>query len=317
MSSSRRVRRADYTLPESAAVSLPLPPACDNAPDFVRATTSKKAVAGLVFGLLSFLLGVLASVPAFVYAARGLTEINRDPAHVKGRGLALAGIFAAGLGLFLQPVLLLFVVEVVRDWVIRKTDAANLQRIGEAMYAYDDGRGRFPDGHLPPAVLRSPNGQPLLSWRVALLPYLGERGLYEQFHLDEPWDSPHNFALVGRMPKVYGHPADLDAAAQGLTYYRVVIGGDCPFRAPDGPIIAHFINGISKTFLVVEATDPVPWTKPDELRYDPGGPVPKLGGLLRGGCNVLYADRTVRFLRDDVSESKVREGCGEILGTEW
>ena len=45
-----------------------------------------------------------------------------------------------------------------------------------------------------------PDGQPNLSWRVALLPYLDHPDLYEAFHHDEPWDSPHNKALIARMP---------------------------------------------------------------------------------------------------------------------
>ena len=37
---------------------------------------------------------------------------------------------------------------------------------------------------------------PGLSWRVKLLPYLGETKLYQEFHRDEPWDSRHNQTLL-------------------------------------------------------------------------------------------------------------------------
>jgi hypothetical protein len=293
---------------------LPLPATYGRSHDFVRPTTSRKAVAGLVLGLLSFLFGVFASVPAFIWAARGLAEIDRDRAHLKGRGLALAGIFAAGLGLFLQPMLLLLGVQVARDRVMRATDAANLRRIGEAMYAYNKDHN-----HLPPAASKDANSQPLLSWRVALLPYLGEKELYEQFRRDEPWDSPHNFALIGRMPQVYAHPADPAGSAQGLTYYRVFVGGDAPFSEENGPRFpGRFFNGTSNTFLVVAAAEAVPWTKPDELPYDSNQPVPKLGGLLRGGYNALYADSTVRFVCEDLNQRKLRESIGEVFwGAEW
>jgi hypothetical protein len=288
-------------------MSLPLPPACEGPRDFLRPTTSNKAVAGLVFGLLSFALGILASVPAFVFAARGLGEINRDPAHVKGRGLALVGIFAAGLGLFLQPLLLLLAVQTVRDRVARQTDAYNLRHIGAAMRSYHD-----KVGHFPPAASRDGNGQPLLSWRVALLPRLGYEELYDEFRQDEPWDGPHNAALVRRMPKVYAHPADPDGAAEGWTYYRVFVGTGTPFNVPDGPTIADFRNGPSM-FLVVGAADPVPWTKPDELVYEADRPLPRLGGLLRGGYNVLSADGGVSFLSDDEDEKALRRG----IDTNW
>ena len=32
-------------------------------------------------------------------------------------------------------------------------------------------------------------------WRVLILPYLEKKSLYEQFHFDEQWNSPHNIAL--------------------------------------------------------------------------------------------------------------------------
>jgi hypothetical protein len=38
-----------------------------------------------------------------------------------------------------------------------------------------------------------------LSWRVKLLPYLEQDHLYRQFKLNEPWDSPHNQALLKEM----------------------------------------------------------------------------------------------------------------------
>jgi hypothetical protein len=294
-------------------MSLPLPPACEGPRDFLRPTTSGRAVLGLVFGLLSLAFGVLASVPAFVFAARGLGEINRDPAHVRGRGLALLGIFAAGLGLFLQPLLLIFAVQTLRDLIARRTDAAQLRRIGQAMYAYNDDHG-----HLPPAALKDVNNQPLLSWRVALLPYLGEQELYEQFHLDEPWDSRHNAALVHRMPKVYGYPADPDGAAEGLTYYRVFVGNFTPFGVEGGPGIPRdFENGTSHMILVAAAAEPVPWTKPEELACDANGPIPKLGGLLRGGYNVLMADGETHFVRADIHEAVLRGAIENGFRDPW
>jgi hypothetical protein len=282
-------------------MALSLPPTCEAPPNLVRPAASRKAVAGLVFGLLSFLLGIVASLPAFFFAARGLTEVERDPRRVRGRRLALAGIFTAGLGMFFQPLALLLAVQLVRDRVARQTDAANLEHIGAAMYQYHDRAGR-----LPPAASRAPNGRALLSWRVALLPHLGHGELYAKFHHDEPWDSPHNYALVRRMPKVFAHPSDPGAAAKGLTYYRVLVGEGTPFNDRKGPRIpTDFPNGAGM-FLVVAAPHPVPWTEPNELLYEPIRPPPKLGGLLRGGSNVLYANGSAGFLADDADEKILR-----------
>ncbi len=59
-------------------------------------------------------------------------------------------------------------------------------------------------GAFPTAAILDKNGKPLLSWRVALLPYIEQDALYRQFKLDEPWDSEHNKKLIAQMPKIYG-----------------------------------------------------------------------------------------------------------------
>ena len=54
----------------------------------------------------------------------------------------------------------------------------------------------------------SKDGKPLLSWRVLILPFLDQQALYDQFHLDEPWDSPHNRTLIAKMPAIFRCPAE-------------------------------------------------------------------------------------------------------------
>ena len=76
--------------------------------------------------------------------------------------------------------------------------ANNLKQVGLAMHNHPKADGRFP----APAI-QGPDGKPLLSWRVAILPYLEENELYLSFKLDEPWDSPHNKPLLERMPYLY------------------------------------------------------------------------------------------------------------------
>jgi len=80
----------------------------------------------------------------------------------------------------------------------------NLKRIGLAMFNYVSA-----EGHFPPAAITGKDGKPLLSWRVAILPYLVDYDgrprddLFKAFRLDEPWDGPHNKALLERMPAVF------------------------------------------------------------------------------------------------------------------
>src|SRR5438093_7201056 len=80
----------------------------------------------------------------------------------------------------------------------RQTSVNNLKQLALAMHNYHDTYG-----HLPPAALKNKKGKPLLSWRVALLPFVEEDKLYKEFRLDEPWDSAHNKKLLAKMPKLF------------------------------------------------------------------------------------------------------------------
>jgi hypothetical protein len=173
--------------------------------------------------------------------------------------------------------------------------------MGMAMHNYYDKYH-----HFPPAAVCSPDGKPLLSWRVLLLPFIEEDGLYKQFKLDEPWDSPHNIQLVPRMPVIYG-PYRNTPTSDGMTYFRVFVGPGAAFEGTTGLTPADFKDGTSNTFLIVEAWEPVPWTKPDELTYDPNGPLPRLGGIIKDGSfRALFAAGFVRQIPEGVREDTLR-----------
>src|SRR5262249_47063877 len=146
---------------------------------------------------------------------------------------------------------------------------------------------------LPAAAIRSKEGKPLLSWRVAILPYVGHKELYEKFKLDEPWDSEHNKKLLAEMPKIYAPVGVRAQAGQNETFYRVFEGSGTPFEGKEGLRFEDFTNKLSKTILVVEAGDAVLWTKPDELPYDPEKPLPAVGGMFENIFHVVLADGMV------------------------
>jgi hypothetical protein len=192
-----------------------------------------------------------------------------------------------------------------------------MKQMALAMRNYNDDRG-----HLPSAAGDAAIQPPMrLSWRVQLLPYLEQDDLFRQFHPGEPWDSPHNKALLTPMPKVFAHPKYPEATAQGLTYYRVFTGDHTPFPAGRVLSIAEIRDGPAKTMLIVEAADPVPWTKPDELAYDPAEPLPRLGGHFRRGFLAAMADGTARLVGPGVSERTLRSAIdpddGVPLGPDW
>jgi prepilin-type processing-associated H-X9-DG protein len=199
-----------------------------------------------------------------------------------------------------------------RGAALRQQSSNNLKMIGIAMHTHNDAQRALPAG------IYGPDGKtPGLSWRVAILPYIEEDALYRQFKLDEPWDSEHNKKLVAQCPKVYSPPGVENP--QGLTFYRGVTGKGALFdpavsnrSGQRGTVIrGHQIqaiaDGTSNTLMVVEAADAVPWTKPDELVFDPKGPMPKVGGIFRDRVNVLYCDGSVRgFTKDQLTDKSLR-----------
>ncbi|MBX9583773.1 MAG: DUF1559 domain-containing protein [Gemmataceae bacterium] len=184
----------------------------------------------------------------------------------------------------------------VRGAAARNVSANNLKQIALAMHGYADTYGAF-----PPAAVVDKEGRPLLSWRVLILPYIEQDNLYKQFKLDEPWDGPNNKKLLAKMPKVYAMP-EKAAPDATTTYYRVFTGRGAAFDLLQGvKLPAGFPDGTSNTLLVATAAEAVPWSKPDELPFDPDADMTKLLGFFTNGvCNVAYADGSVRGFKKTV-----------------
>lgn len=170
----------------------------------------------------------------------------------------------------------------------------NLKQIALAMHMYHDKNGAFP------AYANHAGGKPLLSWRVHLLPYLGQEALYKEFHLNEPWDSTHNTALAARMPDVFRCPAS--KAAAGMTNYVVARGEGTAFEGEQPVAIKDILDGSSRTILVLEIADgkAVPWTKPADLEFAGVQTRQDLAGPFGGGFLTAFADGAVYFIKDAV-----------------
>ena len=213
----------------------------------------------------------------------------------------------------------------VRILARRQQSQNNLKQLAIAMQnLHDEWK------YMPPAALCDPKtGKPLLSWRVAVLPYIEQDPLYKQFRLNEPWDSPHNITLLQHMPKVFA--VEGSKARPGYTHYQVFVGPGTPFDTRNaslggpfgrqGPRLpASFPDGTSQTILIAEAADAVPWTKPQDIDYDPKRPLPELG-IVPGGFNAVMADRHTVFLRKNISERTLRAAITandrEVLGNDW
>jgi hypothetical protein len=194
-------------------------------------------------------------------------------------------------------------VRLQRNALIRRTND-NLKQLGLAMHNYHDVYGGFP----APATL-SPDGKKLLSWRVALLPYLDHGPLYKEFHLNEPWDSEHNRQLIARMPDVFASASTSGKQrAQGLTTYLGINADKCLFAGPDGKKIKQIKDGTSNTICIVDANADraVVWTQPGDLQVDLQNPLLGLDGQPEGMFRGLMCDGSARAVRYTLKPETLR-----------
>jgi hypothetical protein len=134
----------------------------------------------------------------------------------------------------------------------------NMKQIGLAFHNFESAYQT-----LPPQSLASGDGKKLLSWRVMILPFIEQQALYEQFHLDEPWDSPHNRTLIDKMPQIYVTPGP----EVGKTVYQTLLTPNSLFGRQGKPArFPDITDGTSNTIWLaeVDVADAVIWTKPDD-----------------------------------------------------
>jgi hypothetical protein len=212
--------------------------------------------------------------------------------------------------------------EAEAAWMERNLKRAgsvnNLKQIGLAFHNFEATFNEF-----PPAVVNGPDGKPWHSWRVLILPYLGQGPLFNEYDFSQPWDSEKNRKLLERMPAVYRDPIYGDAK-EPYTHYAALVGPGAIFkpeaaRQTDpkkllveraGTGIARITDGTSNTVLVssVEPGRRIPWTKPEDINVGPGfAGLGKPGGIATpytlGGkpdapatAPFLFADGAVRTL---------------------
>jgi hypothetical protein len=106
---------------------------------------------------------------------------------------------------------------------------------------------------------------------VTILPELDLKPLYDRFHLDEPWDSDHNKALIPLMPEIYVHPsAGLDRAS-GKTVFQIPRGKGTLYEGDKPPTQAD-VDRLPIGIVAIVAAAPdraVVWTKPEDVELTP------------------------------------------------
>lgn len=170
----------------------------------------------------------------------------------------------------------------------------SLRQIALGMHNFHDVHG-----HFPPQSLVDSAGNRLLSWRVLILPYLGYADLYEQFHLNESWDSEHNRALLVKIPEVFRSSEDSIRDDVTRTRFTAPLTADSVMgRRGPGVRVRDIIDGTSNTMMVVQTSPEhaVFWTKPQDVPIDDSRPMESIAGTDADGFPASMCDGSVRFI---------------------
>ncbi|TVS19869.1 MAG: DUF1559 domain-containing protein [Planctomycetaceae bacterium] len=138
----------------------------------------------------------------------------------------------------------------------------------QAVRAFYD-RRRY--GQFPPAFVPDQDGRPIHSWRVLILPFIEQQGLYQQYEFAEPWDGPNNRRLLSQIPSLYRCPSDV-RTGRGVsewTSYVAVVDTRAAWPGPTSAKLSGFPAGAAMTILVLEdQSQEIPWMEPRDLTLE-------------------------------------------------
>lgn len=186
---------------------------------------------------------------------------------------------------------LLPMLEKARDASVYATAKNRVRQVALSMHNFESAYQKFPN-----SVMVSEQGKKY-SWRIAILPFIGEKKLYDRYRFDEDWDSPHNTEVTSEMPEYFRHPnADKDSTNSSWFF---VVGEGTMFDTPETSLgFAGISDGTSNTIMAVEAKRNIHWAKPEDISFNPERF--RLGGYSDEGFIATLADGSVHHFSNDV-----------------
>ncbi|MBI1904175.1 MAG: DUF1559 domain-containing protein [Planctomycetia bacterium] len=180
-----------------------------------------------------------------------------------------------------------------------------VRQIAEALIRYHQDHAEF-----PPAYTVDAKGKRLHSWRVLILPYLGEGNLYSQIRLNEPWDSPFNQRFHAQMPAVF---QEVGATPGGNTCCVAIEGKGFIFDGAKKTKLDEIKDGPADTILVLEISgSDIPWMEPKDytsadVDFTPGNRVSGFVGSSHSkGAYAGLADGTAKLVSEEMDSSEFK-----------
>lgn len=228
--------------------------------------------------------------------------------------------------------LLLPAVQQARQAARRTASSNNLKQIGLALHNFHEVYAHFPSATEAGTDLKPTQR---LSFYFALLPFIEQSALYEAIEdqRKQAWDSQQNQPFTSMTIPTLQNPGS-PGIAPATTHYLGIAGvgedaADLPIRHERAGIFGHdrktriqdIADGIANTAMVTETwKDEVPWAAGGQtlisLTQEPyiNGP-DGMGGPYPGGCNVLMADGSVRFI-SELTDAAVLRAIATMAGGE-
>ncbi len=281
------------------------------------------ATASLIFGILSFCTGIT-FIPGLICGFMGL---SKSKSTGSGKGVAIAGLLTSVAGIFVSGAMAFggyFLYSKAEENKDRMRTHNNFKQAGIASHSYSDANGKLPKPYIDDAsggFGRAPLPSEVsskLSWRVAILPYVEQGSLFNQFDLRSPWDGPKNKPLSQTVVSAY---RDADTPLDPTTRIRCFYGNGALFDLEKSFQLYSITDGTSNTIMFVEGADKVTWSQFNEYKFDPKGPLPTLGHPKRDTFIVGLADGSVRSVRKTVNPETIKAAItrdgGEVMGFDW
>jgi hypothetical protein len=121
-------------------------------------------------------------------------------------------------------------------------------------------------GHMPAAFIPDEVGRPSHSWRIVILPFMGEEDAYNGYAFSEPWNGPHNVQWARKhhsLAQIFKCPSD--PGSDECTSYLAPTGdkslwpGSKPHRLTD--------EDLTRVLLVEVRESTIHWMEPRDLPF--------------------------------------------------